>query len=793
MEMLRNDRPTQQENASFASTAFLPLPNNAPSSSNKNPAVPFAGTDGALAGPTAPQPEEPVAQPSADVVVVAPNGPLQGNDISTALRLAVPPPPSLSSQLPPPPPPQQPSPLQSPLRSRLHREEHTEHSGSSLDSEDHFIPPRTAGRGASRLNERASPPPQQSDGDLHSDHLAHATYHHREAHPKDEFAMTSPNINPPQSKKFQRSPASLLAAFNRQNIKVTVVPIICGLISGYSITLVPVYTQLFVTGTNCALYTAQKGCESVPFADCMWRTATVTLDDGTTQSLNYCGWLSITCRATYPNDGWMGGGGNTTLAEMRCLQDSRCTWSYSAKECQNPNGFSPKELAIFAGSMIAGNVFGAFLGGPLVTHIGARLTFIVSGLFSVVTSIMGHLHASLNDFWVLASSRFVLGIFMGLITVACPLYVHENALPRYKQKIGFMFQIFGTTGSLLAGFISVGEGESIDYAANASQHISARMQGITAGQTLLAILLFLLGVFCADSKVKFKKGVEGALNQNEYSYWKMAPRLMMVIAINASFRFTGFNALTNFAPKLMSSFNVAPFLGVFFTLVVNFVGAVASLPASLFVSPKTLFLFGSCFISCMCLFLCGIPVYPGVASASVTNTCAVVGICLFIFAFELFVGPSFYVILQEIFPPSFRPRGNSFAQLWQFFFNLVINVCYPIAVIGFSGGEEGDQHKGQAIIFIFFGALGLVLFVYEFFCLDLWDSEAAEAERKPDASNAQGETPALNDGGASGGGATELVAVAAPTTQMTDLESSSGGNGAYLERDLDLQEVDARV
>ncbi|KPA77847.1 glucose transporter lmgt2 [Leptomonas pyrrhocoris] len=589
-----------------------------------------------------------------------------------------------------------------------------------------------------------------------TEHLAHGTYDHdaHDAHlPKDHIDGPQTSADDllqhgagggsadslpygcglkshPSSPQQRRPPrVNLLHLFNRQNIKVSVVPIIGGLISGYTIAVVPVYTQLFVAGTNCALYTAQKGCESVPFADCMWRTATVTRDDGTTQSLNYCGWPAITCRATYPNDGWMGGGGNTTLAEMRCLQDSRCTWSYSAKECQNPNGYTIAELGVFAGSMIAGNMFGAILGGPLVTSMGARLTFIVSGFFSVVTSIMGHADALLNDFWVLASSRFVLGIFMGLITVACPLYVHENADPFYKPKMGLVFQVFATVGSFLGAVVGIGVGETIDYAANASQHISARMQGITAGQTLLAILLFLLGVFCADSKVKFKKGVEGALNQNEYSYWKMAPRLMMVIALNATFRFTGFNALANFGPKLMSSFNVAPFLGVFIILTVNCAGGLVSMPASLFVSPKTLFLFGSCFISCMCLFLCGIPVYPGVASASVTNTCAVVGICLYIFTYEVFVGPSFYVLCQDIFPPSFRPRGNSFAQLWQFIFNLVINVCYSIAVVSFSGGPEGDQHKGQAVIFIFFGALGLVLFVYEFFCLDLWDT-AAEAERK---------------------------------------------------------------
>ena len=594
-----------------------------------------------------------------------------------------------------------------------------------------------------------------------TEHLAHGTYNHHEgdeghsgcgsnkgspqASVDDLLGNVreggSPNSLPqgfsstnsthsPNTKK--RTRVNLLHLFNRVNIKVTVVPIIGGLISGYTIALVPVYSQLFVSGTNCALYTAQVGCEAVPFADCVWRTTTTTQSDGTTRSLGYCGWPTITCREAYPNDEWMGGGGNTTLAELNCLQDRRCTWSYSAKECQNPSGYTTSELGIFAGSMIAGNMFGAILGGPLVTSMGTRLTFLVSGLLSVVCSVMGHVDAATDEFWVLVTGRFVLGIFMGLITVACPLYVHENADPFYKAKIGTMFQIFGTIGSFITAIICIGVGETIRYGANADQHISARMQGITAGQTLLSVLLFLLGIFSAETKVKFKKGQKGALNQNEYSYWKMMPQLLMAVALNATFRFTGFNALANFGPKLMSSFKIKPYVGVFIIMTVNFFGGLVSMPVSLLASPKMLFLLGSCFISCMCLFLCGIPVYPGVASESVTNNCAVVGICLYIFAYEVLVGPNFYVLCQEIFPPSFRPRGNSFAQLWQFIFNLVINVCYSLAVVSFSGGPGGNQHKGQSIIFIFFGGLGILLFLHELFFLKLWDDDA-EAARKREA------------------------------------------------------------
>ncbi|KPA77850.1 glucose transporter lmgt1 [Leptomonas pyrrhocoris] len=549
----------------------------------------------------------------------------------------------------------------------------------------------------------------------------------------DNVADSQENVDEyPEDGAAPLARVTLRGFFSKHNLQVAAVPFVCGIINGYTIGYVAPYTQLYKMSTNCALYTAQKGCESVPFADCMWRTATVTRDDGTTQSLNYCGWPAITCRATYPNDGWMGGGGNTTLAEMRCLQDSRCTWSYSAKECQNLSGYSASDTGVFAGSIIAGSMFGAILGGPLVTSMGTRLTFIISGLLSVACSVMGHVDAATDEFWVLVVERFVIGIFMGLITVACPLYVNTNAAPLYRRKLGTLFQVFTTLGVFLAGTIGLGVGQTVDYDADRSADIAGRMQGLASGQTAVSLAMVCLGFFSAESKVKYGKKA-GGMNQNEYSYREMMGPLIMSVVLNCTMRLTGFNAILNFAPSIMGGLGLAPLVGNTIMTVFNFTGTLVAIPLDSFFSIRSIFLFGSCFISCMCLFLCGLPVYPGVASASVTNGCAITGISVFIFGFEVFVGPSFYVLCQEIFPPSFRPRGNSFAQLWQFIINLVINVCYPIAAERFSGGPEGDQHKGQAILFIFFGAVGLICFVIELLFLRLWEEETREREYPAEA------------------------------------------------------------
>ncbi|KEG13046.1 putative hexose transporter, partial [Trypanosoma grayi] len=156
-------------------------------------------------------------------------------------------------------------------------------------------------------------------------------------------------------------------------------------------------------------------------------------------------------------------------------------------------------------------------------------------------------------------------------------------------------------------------------------------------------------------------------------------------------------------------------------MVWNFVTSLVAIPLASFFTMRQLFLGASLAASVACLFLCGIPVYPDVAETNVKNGVAITGVAVFIAAFEIGVGPCFFVLAQDLFPRSFRPKGSSFVLLANFVFNIIINVCYPIATEAVSGGPSGNQDKGQSVAFIFFGCIGLVCFVLELFFLYPWE------------------------------------------------------------------------
>lgn len=142
------------------------------------------------------------------------------------------------------------------------------------------------------------------------------------------------------------------------------------------------------------------------------------------------------------------------------------------------------------------------------------------------------------------------------------------------------------------------------------------------------------------------------------------------------------------------------------------------IPLSKKFTMRQLFLTSAVVGSIACIFLCGIPVYPGVTKVDMArNVVAIIGVIIFLLAYESGIGPCFFVLAIDVFPSSFRPIGSAFTVFVMFIFNLIINVFYPIATEAMSGGPSGNQNKGQSIAFLFFGCIGIVTAITEYFFL----------------------------------------------------------------------------
>lgn len=533
--------------------------------------------------------------------------------------------------------------------------------------------------------------------------------------------------------------------FSVENFKVAQVNIICGMLTGYSIGYVAVYSTLYDMSNTCSLYTSRTACETLSNAKCEWLTMTDDSIPNYNELLPFCGWRGQARCQTFKE-------------ESSCTTNADCNWNYNKNNCDNVHGYSAVESGIFAGALVLGCMTGGMSGGLIGTKLGPKRCFLTVGVVSLICSVLYHVSAAINNLWLLVVARVIIGFMVGICCVAGPTYVTINAAPRFSKSIGVLYQVFTTFGIFFASIVGLVVGQTVEYGGG-DQKLSARMQAICAFNTLISlILLVMLGVLLPAEDQAADLGAEEVReepNEREYSWLSMAGPLFLGMVASGTSQMTGVNAVMNYAPTMMDSLGMAPLVGNLVVMAVNFVMTLGSIPLASHFSMRTMFLWGSAVCSVSCLLLCGVPVYPGVASENVKDGVAITGILIFITAFELGVGPCFYVLSQDLYPPSFRPKGASWTMFIQFLFNLIINVFYPIATKAVSGGPSGNQNKGQAVAFMFFGAIGVVCFVLQVFFLFPWEDPKEYTDdgridhEGSDAGNAADEAAAGDLGGKS--------------------------------------------
>ncbi|KAH8620531.1 putative major facilitator superfamily sugar transporter [Trypanosoma vivax] len=497
--------------------------------------------------------------------------------------------------------------------------------------------------------------------------------------------------------------------FSCENLCIVQVPVSTGSLNGFSIGFVAVYMHLYEIFSGCSALESSGACSGN----------------------SKCTWI--------PN--------NST-----CVWKD-CNGAAGATTCKDGSGYNSLESGLFACSMIVGSMIGSIFAGKFLSKFGLKMSFIVSGVLGIVGSALYHVATRGSTLWVMCVGRFLMGLVLGLVCVASPMYVNENAHPKYRKTIGVLFQVFTTFGIMFAALLGLAIVKTPGH--DKASGLLWRMQVFCSVSTALSALLLVLGLVVRKSKTSFAGGVdsagEGVLDPNEYSVRQMLGPLAVGAVTAGTLQLTGINAVMNYAPEIMRNIGMDPMEGNSAVMSWNFVTALVAIPLVSRFTMRQLFLACSFMASCACLIMCGIPVYPGVASVDNRNIVATVGIAVFIAAFEFGVGSCFFVLAQDLFPRSFRPTGSSFVVMAQFIFNIMINLLYPITVEAISGGKGKSPEKGQSVSFIIFGIIGIICFVLQLRYLTPWEdgqgtstSPTARCNAPTSPNNGEGE-PATAD------------------------------------------------
>jgi sugar porter (SP) family MFS transporter len=386
------------------------------------------------------------------------------------------------------------------------------------------------------------------------------------------------------------------------------------------------------------------------------------------------------------------------------------------------------------------------IGSPATSYIldrvGRKMTMHIVVVVALVASVLLTIGwSAAENLPVLIVGRIVVGIAGGIASVASPMYVGEMAPERHSTAIGVMFQIGCTFGIVVAAFVGLMLDPRTDTVDDA--HVQARFQVMNALSFLIALALVPVAVAMPESTTWLRRAGaddddDASIHPGECSrvisttslqlpgavaaaaataaadgpwYDGMLLPIAVAAVLAAAQQMTGINAIMTFAPEITGRVGFHPLLGNFVIMVWNFVTSFGSIPLNRRLPARVAFIWCTGIASAAC-FLTGIPTFPGVVDESAKQVLAGLGILLFVAFFEFAIGPSFYILAQDIFPEAKRSVGCGIANAWLWFFNLIINFGFPVAMTGMSGGPSGDQDQGMALCFMLFGVFGAFCTVF---------------------------------------------------------------------------------
>lgn len=404
--------------------------------------------------------------------------------------------------------------------------------------------------------------------------------------------------------------------------------------------------------------------------------------------------------------------------------------------------FINKELNIAAGSfangfitasVLLGAILGAAIIGPLSDRLGRKKLLLTAAVIFFVGA-MGSGFAP--EYYVLVSSRILLGIAVGAASALIPTYLAELAPAEKRGGIGTLFQLMIMTGILLA-YVS-NEWLSPQGMIGLSSAVGWRwMLGLAA---VPAAILFFGGLFLPESpRFLVKKGqVDEAhkvllqINPNEKAveeelhdiklqaqipsggfkelFGHMSrPVLIMAIGLAIFQQVMGCNTVLYYAPTIFISAGFSEHFALQSHIIIGIFNVVVTAIAVMImdkIDRKKMLTFGAIGMGVSLFVMSAAMLVLKAGDGNLGSWICVIALTLYIAFFSATWGPVMWVMIGEAFPLNIRGLGNSFGAVVNWTANFAVSQSFPMLLIAFTPAHAANaEGQGIAKLFLIYGAL----------------------------------------------------------------------------------------
>jgi sugar porter (SP) family MFS transporter len=378
-------------------------------------------------------------------------------------------------------------------------------------------------------------------------------------------------------------------------------------------------------------------------------------------------------------------------------------------------GLSPLQQGVLVSLLPLGAMIGSVVNGRLADVLGRRRTLLLDGIAFCVSAAVATVAP---DFLVLLLSRAVAGFAVGSVSAAVPLYLSEIAPPVLRGRLVTTNQVMITFGILVAYLVALAFPDSWRTIFAAGLVPAA---GFLVGMARCPETPVWLQAHGDEEKARriFSEVVEEEEARRLLEVHRATspaepgirpqlrtiagPPLVIGLTLAVLQQLTGINAVFSYAPSIMEKTGLSASNSILAAVVVAAVNVGATLVALPLVDRvgRRPLLLASLAGMALSLALFGLTL-TSVGGSGLSIAC-LVG---FILAFELGMGPIFWLLIAEIFRPDAKATGVGACTALNWLANFAVGLAFPSIAAWLGQGET---------FWIFATACGLgFVFVHRF-------------------------------------------------------------------------------
>jgi MFS family permease len=356
-------------------------------------------------------------------------------------------------------------------------------------------------------------------------------------------------------------------------------------------------------------------------------------------------------------------------------------------------GLGNLEQGILVSSMPLGAMVGAIAAGRIAESLGRRRTLIADGLLLIAATALTVVAPGLA---LLLVGRAIVGIGVGVASSVVPLYLSEIAPPDRRGRLVTVNQLTITLGVMAAYCVDLA------FASSGSWRAMFAI-GLVPGAALAAGMLL-----APESPAWIDARTRADAPREEPGLRRLLgpaarPALAIALMLAAAHQWSGINAIVSFAPHIMERTGLSASNSIFASVAVGVVNVLGTIVSIRLVDRRGRrpLLLASYAVMLGALTLLGLTFLLNLGSA--VRWLSLAGLLIYIGAFAAGVGPTFWVLISEIFPPKARTAGAGVATAANWFWTVTVGLAFlPLSAA-----------LGQGWTFLVFAAVcaGALVFV----------------------------------------------------------------------------------